>query len=171
MIFGSRVRQARELRGLTQSNLADVCGVAQPYVAAVETGAKPASESFLKQAAAATCFPVAYFTEPAVDLGPGSLLFRARASMTSRQERQARRYGEVLFEAMTALMSDLRPIPVQVPHLVPSLGPERAARIVRSAWGYAPDEPAHGLLLRAERHGVLAVAVPLPCASHEAFST
>jgi Zn-dependent peptidase ImmA (M78 family) len=172
MIFGSRVRQAREVRALTQTQLATACGVAQPYVAAVESGAKPASDSFVRRTADVTGFPLDFFTEPATDLGPGSLLFRAKASMTSRQERQARRYGELLFEAMQMLMSDLRPIPVQVPHLTAdALTAERAARVVRSAWGYAPDEPLDNLLLRAERNGVFAAAAPLAPSAHEAFST
>jgi Zn-dependent peptidase ImmA (M78 family)/DNA-binding XRE family transcriptional regulator len=172
MIFGSRVRQARELRGLTQTELAALCGVTQAYVAAVESGAKPASDAFAGHVAAATSFPVEFFEEPAVELAPGSLLFRAKASMTSRQERQARRYGELLFEAMNTLSRDLRPIPVRLPMLTPdSVTPQRAARLVRSALGYAPDEPASSLLRRTESHGVFAVRAPLTTPDHESFST
>ena len=172
MTHGSRVRQARELRGMTQTELGAACGVAQPYVAAVETGAKPASDAFVASAAAVLGFPRSFFETEAFSLGPGSLLFRAKASMTSRQERQAKRYGELLYEAMHALMTDLQPIPVQVPSLSPdALAPEQAARVVRSTMGYAPDEPATNLLLRVERLGVFAVAAPLTPTSHEAFST
>jgi Zn-dependent peptidase ImmA (M78 family)/DNA-binding XRE family transcriptional regulator len=172
MIFGTRVRQARELRGLTQADLARACDVAQPYVGAVETGAKPASDAFAARVSAATSFPMSFFEEPAIELAPGSLLFRARASMTSRQERQARRYGEILFEAAHRLMTDLRPIPVRIPYLTAeAVSPERAARVVRSAFGYAPDEPAAALLRRAENHGVIAASVPLRTTAHEAFST
>ena len=172
MIFGSRVRQAREVRGLTQTELAAAIGVAQPYVAAVESGAKPASRVFVARLAAATSFPESFFAEPSVEIAPGSLLFRARASMTSRQERQVRRYGELLFEATQRLMTDLQPIPVRIGNLSPdAVTPEKAARLVRSAFGYAPDEPATALLRRAENHGVFVMSVPMATSAHEAFST
>jgi DNA-binding XRE family transcriptional regulator len=47
------VRVYREWRGLTAMSLAKAAKVAQPYVSAIETGAKPGSATALKRIAAA----------------------------------------------------------------------------------------------------------------------
>ena len=41
--IGERIRKARQLRGLTQSQLSEMCGIASSYVVIIERGDKKAS--------------------------------------------------------------------------------------------------------------------------------
>jgi DNA-binding XRE family transcriptional regulator len=64
---GDPIRQAREIRGLTQKALADAVGVDQSTVARWEHGLLAASDEQIESVALATKFPVAFFRR---DTGP-----------------------------------------------------------------------------------------------------
>src|SRR5919108_1320892 len=104
VITPDRLRQARELRGLTQTALARQVGVHPSAIAQLETGRIQPSPAVLEALGRATGFPVAFFTRPSgPPLPPGSLRFRARAAMTARQRRQAWAYAEILYELMASM--------------------------------------------------------------------
>ena len=85
MFSGRRIRQARELRRLTQSDLAQKVGVVQSAIAHVESEFKNPSRSLITKIAMHTHFPVSFFTiDPATEFPVQSLLFRAKSSMTKR---------------------------------------------------------------------------------------
>ena len=64
MITPARLRQARELRGLTQTALARQVGVHPSAIAQLETGRIQPSPAVLDALSRATGFPPAFFTRP-----------------------------------------------------------------------------------------------------------
>lgn len=173
MIVPSRVVQARELVGITQKRLAEDIGFSQSQVANVESGRYPASPAFVDGIVARTGFPLGFFQRPpGPQFAADSVLFRAKASAAGWEHKRARRYGEVMYEAMTTLMERLRPLPLMLP--VQSglhSKPHRVAWMTRAAMGYKPQAPIDNLLRELERRGVLAAGVPLGTMKHSALAT
>jgi Zn-dependent peptidase ImmA (M78 family)/DNA-binding XRE family transcriptional regulator len=169
MINGERVRQARELRGLTQVELARRVGVEQPTIARVEAGIQKPSDSLIQAISMQTGFPVAFFgqgTGPEFPLG--SLLFRAHASTTLREKTEAYRYAQVLFEISEALASKMKPMTLRLPQLTEP--PADAASITRAWLGLSPDTPIPNLLRAVESAGVIVLALPIDLEGRDAFS-
>jgi transcriptional regulator with XRE-family HTH domain len=104
MINPARLQQAREVRGFTQTALAQQVGVHPSAIAQLETGRMQPSPEVLDAISRATEFPPAFFTRPSGPTFPlGSLRFRARAAMTARQRRQAWWYAHTLYELMASM--------------------------------------------------------------------
>ena len=170
MISGERVRQARELRGMTQSGLARGIGVHQSTITLVESERQEPSPDLLGQIAFQTGFPPAFFRLPAPAEFPlGSLLFRSRAATTARESTQARRYAQTLFELAQRLLSRVRPLAMRIPEV--SDTPAAAAQIARANMGLSPDSPVTNLINTIERAGVVALPLPLELPNVDAFST
>jgi Zn-dependent peptidase ImmA (M78 family)/transcriptional regulator with XRE-family HTH domain len=170
MINPARLQQARELRGWTQTVLAQQVGVHQSAIAQLETGRMQPSPEVLDAISRATGFPPAFFTRPSGPAFPlGSLRFRARAAMTARQRRQAWWYAHTLYELMAQLAAQTEyPVP-RLPRLAGD--PATAATVTRQALGLPPDQPIGPLIRTLERGGVWVVAIPVPLPQRDAFST
>jgi Zn-dependent peptidase ImmA (M78 family)/DNA-binding XRE family transcriptional regulator len=169
MITPARLRQARELRGLTQTALARQVGVHPSAIAQFETGRIQPSPEVLDALGQATGFPPAFFTRPSGPALPlGSLRFRARAAMTARQRRQAWWYAQTLYELMAfmAMQAEL-PAP-RLPRLAGD--PVAAAQRTRASLGLPPDRPIGPLIRTLERHGVWVLAIPVPLPRRDACS-
>jgi Zn-dependent peptidase ImmA (M78 family)/DNA-binding XRE family transcriptional regulator len=169
MINPPRLQQARELRGWTQTALAQQVGVHPSAIAQLETGRIQPSPLVLDAISRATGFPPAFFTRPSGSpLPPGSLRFRARAAMTARQRRQAWWYAQTLYELMAAMAVQTEyPVP-RLPRLAGD--PVAAARRTREALGLAPDRPIGALIRTLERAGVWVLAIPVPLPQRDACS-
>jgi transcriptional regulator with XRE-family HTH domain len=50
--FGAKVKYVRELRGLTQTNLSELCNLSVPFLSEIETGKKRPSTKALERIAA-----------------------------------------------------------------------------------------------------------------------
>src|SRR6266403_406511 len=104
MINPARLQQARELRGWTQTALAQQVEVHPSAIAQLETGRIQPSPPVLDAISRVTGFPPTFFTRPSGPPLPlGSLRFRARAAMTARQRRQAWGYAQTLYELMASM--------------------------------------------------------------------
>jgi Zn-dependent peptidase ImmA (M78 family)/DNA-binding XRE family transcriptional regulator len=171
MIYPERVRQARELSGLTQSQLAEQAGVTQPMIAQVERGLRSPSDDLVAAIGAATTLPVSFFHDaPAAGEFPlGTLLFRRRLDLRAQPRDQARAYAHLTLEAVEKLEPRVKGIQLQLPRLSAEQ-PARAATITRAMLGLAPDTPIPHLLHVVERAGILVLAVPLTLAACDAFS-
>ena len=169
MITPARLRQARELLGLTQTALARQVGVHPSAIAQLETGRIQPSPEVLDALSRATGFPRAFFTRPSgPPLPPGSLRFRARAAMTARQCRQAWGYAQMLYELMASMA-------VQTEYPAPRLprldgDPVAAAQRTREALNLPLDQPLGPLIRTLERHGVWVLAIPVPLPQRDACS-
>jgi transcriptional regulator with XRE-family HTH domain len=153
MITPARLRQARELRGLTQTALARQVHVHPSAIAQLETGRIQPSPPVLDAIGRVTGFPLTFFTRPSgPPLPPGSLRFRARAAMTARQRRQAWWYAQTLYELMASLAAQTEYPGPRLPRL--DGDPVAAAALTRQALGLAPDRPVGPLLRTLRRFSV-----------------
>jgi Zn-dependent peptidase ImmA (M78 family)/transcriptional regulator with XRE-family HTH domain len=169
VITPARLRQARELRGLTQTALARQVGVHPSAIAQLETGRIQPSPEVLEALGRATGFPPAFFTRPGGPLLPlGSLRFRARAAMTARQRRQAWGYAQTVYELMAWMVVQTEYPAPRLPRL--DNDPVAAAALTRQALGLAPDRPIGPLIRTLEHHGVWVLAIPVPLPRRDACS-
>lgn len=169
MINGNRVKQVRELRGLTQTALAGFIGVKQSAIAQIESGMIAPSDKVLQNIVLQTGFPVSFFRQPnSIDFPLGSLLFRARASMTLRERCKARQYARTVFEVAERMEQSINKIPLRLPRL--NNRPNNATRLTRSALGLSPDTPIPNLMQVIERNGVHIIALSKISKTQDAFS-
>jgi Zn-dependent peptidase ImmA (M78 family)/transcriptional regulator with XRE-family HTH domain len=170
VITPARLRQARELRGLTQTALARQVGVHPSAIAQLETGRIQPSPAVLGALGRAMGFPPAFFTRPSGPLLPqGSLRFRARAAMTAQQRRQAWAYAQILYDLMGSMAARTEYPAPRLPRLAGD--PVAAAAGTRQALGLPPDQPIGPLIRTLERHGVWVLAIPVPLPGRDACST
>ncbi len=159
MVFGERIRQAREIRGLTQRQLAQKVKRHSSLIAQIEVGMKTVSEELLGLISMATNFPVSFFLRPPLAEFPlGGILFRARSNVSRKALVEAARNAEYSFDIGLSLAKHCRDLPVLLPLLLQS--PVACARATRNAMGIAPREPVPNLVRALERLGVWIIALP-----------
>jgi len=170
MINGLRVKQAREIRKLTQSELADKLGVHQSVIGKMETDVREWPDDLIRRIAIQTGFPVSFFEQ---GFGPefplGSLLFRCRASLPANEKTRLRQLAILEFELTERLSSKIKPIELRIPSFKGE-SPSDAARITRTTLGLGPDTPIPHLLNKLERNGIFVFAVPNADDRFDAFS-
>lgn len=178
MTPGQRLHLARELRGLTQTDLAAACGLDQPTVSRLEADRALLREPELALLAAALEFPETFFfdgPQPAAaifsvpEFTQDSLRFRARAGALVRDLRQAKRWGQLLAEQADRLARSLRSIPNRLPRMV-GADPAIGAHALREALGLSPLTPVPYLVVAVERLGLRVLGVPFPAGRQDAFS-
>jgi Zn-dependent peptidase ImmA (M78 family)/transcriptional regulator with XRE-family HTH domain len=167
---GDRIRQAREIQGITQQALAAAIGVDQSTVARWEQQLLVPSDDQIASIALATKFPVAFFRR---DSGPefpfGSLMNRARKSLLSQDRDRLRQVGRLTFELASVLADKFSPIAIHLPTADVS-DPRKAAQITRNAFGLSPDSPITSIINRLERNGIFVFAIPDEIDEHDAYS-
>jgi Zn-dependent peptidase ImmA (M78 family)/transcriptional regulator with XRE-family HTH domain len=169
-VSGDRIRQAREIRGLTQQELARIVKVDQSTVARWERDLLAVADAQLQSIALATSFPVAFFKQATGPEFPfGSLMNRARKALSSEDRDRVRQVGRLTFELASVLAERFSQISVHIPE-VSAADPEKAAQITRNAFGLSPDTPLTSIINRLERNGVLVFAIPDEIDEHDAYS-
>jgi Zn-dependent peptidase ImmA (M78 family) len=175
MIYGSRVRQARELRGLKQGELATALGISPGRLTQIETsdGSMSMSETAVATLSAQLRFPPDFFTVPIPEeLGDGSMRFRARKAMTKKELAGIRRQAELSHELAHYLLTHVDVPTPRVPALPATTDIEEAAQHTRAALSVAPDAVIPRLWTVLERAGILVYAIDTPDDSRvDAFST
>lgn len=167
---GKRIRQAREMNGFTQTELAVRVGVSQGLIGQVERNLKTASDELMHKISEQTHFPPSFFSQdPPVEFPPEALMFRAHADISLFKETEARRYAELVTEIALYLRKAIAPIPTTLP-LVGGKTPEEAATLTRSALGLQPNEPIINLVREVEKAGVLVLGIPAELPGRSAFS-
>ena len=167
---GERLRQAREVSGLTQQELAERVGLVQSAIAQMEASQFDPTAAAAQALAVHTGFDLNYLKrpEPPVEFPEGTLLYRSKAKVSPRDKTKARRYAQLFFEMVLELKSAFRAIPVTIPRL--NTTPVEAARITRSQLGLSPDTPIKNITSLLERAGVLVLRVPLEVDGLDGFS-
>jgi len=158
MIYGERVKQARELRGLTQTELSRQVKVTQGRIAQIEGEFRDVADSLISEIAYRTDLPLSYFSRPPENwLSAGSLLFRARTSISKRAVTQSLRDAEHVFGLAHSMAKNL-----DIPVLLRPLDgdPKEAARKTRALLGLSTTEPIRNLIRILENIGVWVLAVP-----------
>jgi transcriptional regulator with XRE-family HTH domain len=77
-VYGERIRQARELAALTQTELAERSGISQSAIAQIESNVYVPSDSVLQAIALLTGFDIGFLKQdkPPAEFPIGSLLYR-----------------------------------------------------------------------------------------------
>jgi Zn-dependent peptidase ImmA (M78 family)/DNA-binding XRE family transcriptional regulator len=170
MIYGDRVRQARELCGLTQEELAIRVSVSQSTIARIENDSLCPSEELLRAIGRQTGFLSSFFEqEPIKDFSEGSLIYRSRL-LPSQEESRTYQYAKIIYE-QAKKMAMAYSLP---PHRLPTINaenPANAARIVRTSFGLSPDTPIKNLTRVIENNGIVLLTLPLASTKLDAFST
>ena len=150
---GDRIRQAREIRGIKQSELAVAAGVDQSYLSYLEAGLREPSEGTIERIALATKFPSSFFKR---DMAPefplGSLLFRRRESLVAMDRDRLRQVARLGYEIFEAMAGQFKSIEVHLPRLAKT-DPGKAAALARASMGLSPDSPITHLINKLERNG------------------
>jgi len=166
---GERIRQAREVSGLTQTQLAGLVGITQAALAQIEAGAYTPADHILTELATHTGFDIAFLKkeEPPVEFP--SVLYRAQAKVSPKDKARAHRLAQLFFEIVLQLKGRLKEIPVLIPRI--SGDPISAARIARNNLGLSPDTPIANIVTSIERAGVLILPLPLAIDGFDGFSS
>jgi Zn-dependent peptidase ImmA (M78 family)/DNA-binding XRE family transcriptional regulator len=169
MINGDRIKQARELRGLTQAELAERIDINRGALTHYEVGRYEPPDDVLDAIAQVTGFPLAFFQqEMTLEFPLGSLLFRARASFTSKDKLKAHRYGQTLYEMIDVMAKRFKEIPLRLPRQ--RIIPAEAAIITRSEMNLSSYKPIENLVNASEKSGVRVLRIPEPLQGIDAFS-
>jgi Zn-dependent peptidase ImmA (M78 family)/DNA-binding XRE family transcriptional regulator len=166
---GERIRQAREVSGLTQTQLAGLVGVTQAALAQIEAGAYAPSDNILTEIAMHTGFDITFLKreEPPVEFP--SVLYRAQAKVSPKDKARAHRLAQLFYEIVLRLKGRLKEIPVLLPRI--DGDPIAAARIARNNLGLSPDTPIANIVTSIERAGVLILPLPLVINGFDGFSS
>lgn len=169
-MIGERLKQARELSGLTQEQLADRVGVKQATIAQVERDALEPREELARSMADATGFPREFFDLPVEkDFPLGSLVYRKFSRMKAEHKKMSHRVAQQAFELSEFFAGYLKTIQVGLPRTSDE-DPISAAHIVRNALGVDPASPIRNMIQKLERLGVRVFMLPNEIPDLDAFS-
>ena len=169
-VHGNRVKQARELNRITQTQIATAAGTNQATIARIETNRMPfPPPDILESIAEQTGVTVDFFSrEPMEPLSEGSLVYRAQAKPAAATQRQALQYAALLVEHTLAMS---RKLSLPKLHLPAGEDPCYLAHATRQCLKIKPDTPVPHLINRLERHGVLVFPLPVKLEKIDAFSS
>ena len=169
-VNGLRVKQARELRKLTQTELARKLNVSQSTIAKMEMGVREYENALIESIAFQTGYPVSFFEQ---GLGPefplGSLMFRCRASLNGTERASILQMALLEFEIAEGLSKKIKPITLHLPSFNGE-DPVVAAKVTRATLGIPSDTPIPNLINRLERNGIFVLALPSANEKFDAFS-
>ena len=169
MIQAKRLRQARLIAGLTQTQLADVAGVGQTAITQYETGACAPSLATALAIAFATGVALEFLERPPMPpLPEGSLAYRARASAKNMHIETARQYTYLLIEHFSRMALELHIPKIRLPREQDD--PLRAARLTRVAFGVKGTRPLPQVVKLVEENGGVVFSLPMALAGIDAFS-
>jgi Zn-dependent peptidase ImmA (M78 family)/transcriptional regulator with XRE-family HTH domain len=168
---GERIRQAREILGLTQTELSLRAGIAQSAIAQIEAGIYVPSDAAVQAIAMQTGFDVAFLKQakPPAEFPIGSILYRTQAKVNPKDKARAHRIAQFMFDMVLTMRTKLKDIPVLIPRT--SEPPKIAAEIARASLGLSPESPVANLINALERAGVLVLQLPFAVEGLDGFSS
>jgi Zn-dependent peptidase ImmA (M78 family)/transcriptional regulator with XRE-family HTH domain len=178
-IYGERIKEAREIKGYSQTTLAELIGVQRQSVSAYEKGRiKPSSDNLIA-IASATQFPLSFFLNerPRGDRKrTAPISFRRLESATKTARLQAEQYENILVDIYCYLKNYLDFFNPNIPLMdsidfqtVTEEQIEGIAIKVRRAWGLG-DGPIQHITRLLENNGIIIAPVKLS-QTMDAFST
>lgn len=170
MFNGERLKQAREILGMTQQDLALAAQRDQSYISLIEQNARQPSDSVIETLTLVTRFPATFFALPSgPDFPLGSLLFRKKSDLPAVDNALIRQTARLVLEVFQGLYRRFKQMEPALPRFGDTSA-ATAAQLTRSALGYPPDGPIRGLLNRIEKSGVLVFRLPVNVNGFDAFS-
>ncbi len=170
MIYGELIRQAREFHGLTQTKLANAVHVKQAAISEMEYNEFAPSETLLKEIAKQTGFLPSFFElAPNDNLPISTLNYRARRSVSTREETRVYQYANLLYQQIKRICLDVLMPPNKLPQLQ-GTRTQQAVKITRDELGLSRNEPIKKLLRTIENSGVVIFNLPRDIPQIDAFS-
>lgn len=167
---GDRVRRAREIKGWTQAELADIVDVRQAAISRIEQNLLEPSEQLAAAIATETGFPLSFFYEETkIDFPLGSLLYRQHQTLPSRERDQILQTAWAAYIMYDFMAHKMKLMPLRLPRFQ-NEDIQTAAALTRNALGIEPNKPIRNLINRLEKAGVIVLAIPLEIHGHDAFS-
>ncbi|MEW9521764.1 helix-turn-helix domain-containing protein [Streptomyces tubercidicus] len=174
MFTPERLVLARKRRRMTLAALARQAGISAQSLTAFENHRKNPSVETLSSLASTLRFPVSFFhADPAPDMTPGAVSFRAPSKMSAAERDSALSSGSIAATLNLWLETKFSLPQPDVPdlgELASELTPEQAAEHVRGAWGLG-EAPAPNMVHLLEAHGVRVFSLAPDCLDIDAFST
>lgn len=100
--IGARLREARMMRGLSQTKLAEACGITFQQIQKYESGASRVSVSRLMQIAKVLSYPLSFFFEADIYTGDlAALDVQIVAKVTALPSPTVKRRALALIEALS----------------------------------------------------------------------
>lgn len=172
-MIGPRVKLAREACRFTQQQLAELSGLSQGALSAIESGRveKPSTDA-LGRIAAATQFPRSFFLlGPLPDLPEGSYRRLQRGSSKVDKQIRAQVLHIVEFVARQESLVKLPQVTLRPLTELSSLAElESVAVDVRGQLGFNDVDPIRNMMRACERCGVVVVRLPSETRDHDSFS-
>jgi Zn-dependent peptidase ImmA (M78 family)/transcriptional regulator with XRE-family HTH domain len=157
-ISAERLRRAREMRGLTQADLARAVEIDQSHVACLESGTRQPSGPVLDAVARILELPSSYFRQPVrARLSGGGLRYRVKADVGKRAVTRIVGEAEHLVDIVLNLSDKVNLVQVRLRASAKS--PIEAARELRQQMGVGPHTPLPHLIRRFEKLGGIVVVV------------
>lgn len=151
-ISPQRLRRAREMRGITQAELANEVGIDQSHIAFLETGMRSPSPDVLESLSEFLGLPASYFRQPVkAFLSEGSLRYRAKSTLRRREITIIRNEAEHFLEIALKISEQVNAVPIKLKPL--SSTPEGAANDVRELIGASQKKPLAHLTRHFEKLG------------------
>lgn len=161
---GSRLREAREARGLTAVSLADLVGVSSASISKYEdeTSSSPSPDVFAAMADALS-LPKTFFLQRPRSGEDRTVFFRSLSAATKRARTRGHRKLEWLQDVSLYLQEMVAFPDVNLPDLGLSSDPllvsdddvEHAAEDARRYWGMSPTAPIANMTALLENQGVI----------------
>lgn len=169
------VRLAREMRGMTQEEMADRCGFHQAAISRIELGKRDASYELAERLSAGTEFPPAFFMQDEEYRGLGISVIYYRKRAGALQSYLKRLQAEVNLTRIH-IKALLRDIDIRSQNEFQFIditehpfGASEIAHMVRSGWGL-PDGPIGNLTRAIESAGGLVFRIPFGTRDVDAIS-
>ncbi|WP_433055556.1 XRE family transcriptional regulator [Dactylosporangium sp. CS-033363] len=173
-VYGERLRDARVVQALLSKDVAQRAGLAPSQLTRLEHATyTDVNEETAERLANALAFPLAFFSySSSAHVKPGTTLFRARKSMSRREEEQLHSWSRLSAEIFASVVSKVEIPSLTLPSPADFSDPESAASATRRAFGLDLYAPIPHVMRAVERAGVPVVSLDFESdvARHDAFS-
>ena len=157
------VSLARDFRGLTQIDLAELLGVQQGAISKIEGGITRISDEMLEDLSRALDLPPRFFlqTDPVYGLGMHAYVYRRRQNVSAQaRKRIEARVNLLRIHTDRMLQSTDVRAPLRIPHITTAdtnKSPEDIADAVRARW-LIPSGPIDNVTSMLEDAGVIVIS-------------
>ncbi len=162
-VYGERIKEAREIKGYSQTTLAELLGVQNATVSAYEKNKINPSSEVLFQIASITQFPVTFFLNKRAhdqSIRSSPVTFRKLTSATKVARTQGERYEDLVYDIFHSLSPYVSFTAPNVPFFevdykkITKEEIENIAETTRRKWGMG-DGPIANLIQFLENNGIL----------------
>jgi Zn-dependent peptidase ImmA (M78 family) len=172
-----RLTQAREARGLSLTELADLCGVSRQSISNYENSKQSPTQSVLERIAEKLNLPTQFFLRPYQQRDNSRIFFRALSAATKKARTRAGRRLEWLEETIDYLKEFIDFLPVNIPnfdvgkslHILHNDDIEKIANDCRREWGLG-DGPISNMVRLLENQGTIMALLRLDANNLDSFS-